>query len=200
MHGIASWSRTTSSLWEMSVADQVVSARYAEALLGAIEDPGQMDAVNEEILAIDAIVRANEQLKTFVEGPSVALEDKHALVNSVFAGRLTQLTLDYLHMLLDKHRIDHLAGIVKEFTRLVEARRNQIRVQVTTAVDLGADVMDRLKRALDVSLSKDCILETTVDSRVIGGVVAVVGDRIIDGSLRTALDELGKDLIETPLH
>ncbi len=89
---------------------------------------------------------------------------------------------------------------MKEFTRLVEARRNQVRVQVTTAVDLGADVMDRLKRALDVSLSKDCILETTVDSRVIGGVVAMVGDRVVDGSLRTALDELGKDLIATPLH
>ena len=182
------------------MADQVVSARYAEALIGAIEDPGQLDAVTEEIRAIDAIVRDNEQLKAFVEGPNVPLDDKHALVNKVFAGQLTQLTLDFLHMLLDKHRIDHLDGIVKEFTRLVEARRNQIRVQVTTAIDLGADTMERLKRALDVSLGKDCILETTVDSRVIGGVVTIVGDRVIDGSLRTALDDLRKDLVATPLR
>jgi len=184
----------------MSVADQVVSARYAEALIGAIEDPGQLDAVTEEILAVDAVVRDNEQLKAFVEGPNVPQEDKHGLVDKVFAGRVTQLTLDYLHMLLDKHRIDQLSGIVKEFTRLVEARRNQVRVQVTTAVDLGADVMDRLKRALDAGLGKDCILETTIDSRVIAGVVAMVGDRVVDGSLRTALDELGKDLIATPLQ
>ena len=73
-------------------------------------------------------------------------------------------------------------------------------MQVTTAVDLGADVMDRLKRALDTSLGKDCILETTVDNRIIGGVVAVVENQVIDGSLRTALDELGKDLIATPLQ
>jgi len=182
------------------VADQVVSARYAEALIGAIEDPGQLDAVNEEILAVAAVVRDNEQLKAFVEGPNVPQEDKHGLVDKVFAGRVTQLTLDYLHMLLDKHRIDQLSGIVKEFTRLVEARRNQVRVQVTTAVDLGADVMDRLKRALDAGLGKDCILETTIDSRVIAGVVAMVGDRVVDGSVRTALDELGKDLIATPLQ
>ena len=90
------------------MADQIVSARYAEALIGAIEDPGQLDAVTEEIRAIDAIVRDNEQLKAFVEGPNVPLDDKHALVNKVFTGKLTQLTLDYLHMLLDKHRIDHL--------------------------------------------------------------------------------------------
>jgi F-type H+-transporting ATPase subunit delta len=182
------------------VADRVVSARYAEALIGAIEEPGQLDTVTEEILAVDAIVRDNEQLKAFLEGPNVPTEDKHALVNKVFTGRLSQLTLDFLSMLLDKHRIDHLAQIVKEFTRLVEARRNQIRVKVFTAVDLGADVMERLKRALDTSLGKDCILETKVDSRVIGGVVTVVEDRVIDGSLRTALDELRKDLIAAPLQ
>ena len=99
------------------MADQVVSARYAEALIGAIEDPGQLDEVTEEILAVDAVVRGSEQLKAFVEGPNVPQEDKHSLVDKVFAGRVTQLTLDYLHMLLNKHRIDHLAGIVKEFTR-----------------------------------------------------------------------------------
>lgn len=182
------------------MADRVVSARYAEALIGAIEAPGQLDEVNEEILAIDAVMCENLQFKAFVEDPSVPLEDKHGLVDKVFTGRLSQLTLDYMHLLLNKHRIDHFGQIVKAFTRLVEERRNQLRVRVTTAVDLGADVMDRLKRALDSSLGKDCILDTTVDSRIIGGVVAVVGDRIIDGSLRTALDELGKDLIATPLN
>ena len=199
MPGIVSSSRTSSRIWETSVADQIVSARYAEALIGAIDDPGQLDEVNEEILAIDAIMRENARFTAFVEGPNVALVDKHGLVDKVFTGRLSQLTLDYLHLLLNKHRIDHFGGFVKEFTRLVEARRNQIRVRVTTAVDLGADVMDRLKRALDSSLGKDCILETTVDNRIIGGVVAVVENQVIDGSLRTALDELGKDLIATPL-
>ena len=181
------------------MADQVVSARYAEALAGAIDDPGQLDTVHEEILAIGQILAGNEQLRVFVEGPNVPQDDKHELVDKVFSGRVSSLTLDFLHMLLNKHRIDNFDGIVEQFTLLVEARRNQVRVKITTAVELGADVMDRLKRALDASLGKDCILEPTVDQRVIGGVVAVVGDRVVDGSLRTALDDLGKDLIATPL-
>ena len=117
MQSIGSWSRTTSSLWETSVADQVVSARYAEALIGAIEDPGQLDAVAEEMLAIAESVRAHDGLKAFLEGPNVPLDDKHALVDKVFAGRVTPVTLDFLHLLLDKHRADHFQGIVKEFTR-----------------------------------------------------------------------------------
>lgn len=182
------------------MADQVVSARYAEALIGAITEPGQLDAVHEEVLAIGAILRDNGQLRAFLEGPNIPLHEKQGLVRKVFAERVSTTTFDFLRMLLDKHRIDHFAGIVKEFTRLVEARRNQLRVQVTTAVEVGADVMDRLKRALDASLGKDCILVTTVDRRIIGGVVAIVGDRIIDGSIRTALEDLGKDLIDTPLQ
>jgi F-type H+-transporting ATPase subunit delta len=181
------------------VADQVVSARYAEALIGAVTEPGRLDAVHEEILAVGEIFRDNAQLRAFVEGPNVPLDDKRALVERIFSEQLSPVTLDFLRLLLDKHRIDHLPGIVKEFTRLVEQRRNQIRVQVTTAVQVDADVMDRLKRALDSSLGKDCILMTRVDPRIIGGVVAIVGDRIIDGSIRTALDDLGKDLIATPL-
>lgn len=182
------------------MADQVISARYAEALIGAVTEPGQLDTVHEELLAIGEILRENAQLVAFVEGPNVPLDDKHELVNRVFGERVLAITLDFLRLLLDKHRIDHFAGIVKEFTRLVEARRNQVRVRVTTAVEVGADVMDRLKRALDVSLGKDCILMTRVDRRIVGGVVAVVGDRVIDGSIRTALEDLGKDLIATPLQ
>lgn len=181
------------------MADQVVSARYAEALIGAITEPGQLDTVHEEILAIGSILRENEQLEAFLEGPSIPLQEKHELVKKIFAERVSTTTFDFLRLLLDKHRIDQFAGIVKEFTRLVEARRNQVRVQVTMAVEVGADVMDRLKRALDASLGKDCILMPTIDRRIIGGVVAIVGDRVIDGSLRTALEELGKDLIDTPL-
>jgi F-type H+-transporting ATPase subunit delta len=61
-------------------------------------------------------------------------------------------------------------------------------------------MQDRLKRALDVSTGKDCILEPRVDPRIIGGVVAVLGDRVIDGSLRSSLDELRKDLMSAPLQ
>lgn len=182
------------------MADQIVSGRYAEALIGAVTDPGQLETVHEEILALGSIFKDNEQLRAFVEGPSVSINAKHGLIDKVFKDRVSQLTLDFLHMLLNKHRIDQFDGIVAAFIRLVEARRNQVRVQITTAVDLGADVMDRLKRALDAGLGKDCILDTTVDRKVIGGVVAVVGDRVVDGSLRTALDDLGKSLIKTPLH
>lgn len=180
--------------------DQVVSSRYAEALMGAIGDPGALESVHEELLAISALVRDNAQLKAFLEGPSINEDDKHALVTKTFESRVHHLTLDFLHLLLHKHRIDCLGDITVEFQRLVEAKRGQVRVRLATAVEVPIDQLDRLKRALDVSIGKDCILETRIDPRVLGGVVAVVGDRVIDGSLRSALDELRKELLGAPLN
>lgn len=180
--------------------DQVVSSRYAEALMGAIGDPGTLETVHEELLAISQVVRDNAQLKAFLEGPSINEEHKHALVTKTFGERVHHLTHDFLHLLLHKHRINHLIDITNEFQRLVEARRDQVRVRLTSAVDIPADQLDRLKRALDVSVGKDCILETRIDERVLGGVVAVIGDRVIDGSLRSALDALRKELLSAPLN
>jgi F-type H+-transporting ATPase subunit delta len=182
------------------VPDQVVSSRYAEALMGAITDPGTLETVHEELSAIAGIVGENGQLRAFLEGPSIVEEHKHALVDKTFRDRVHHLTLDFLHLLLHKHRIDHLVDIAIEFGRLVEAKRNQVRVKVSTAVEVPIDQLDRLKRALDVSIGKDCILETRIDPRVLGGVVAVVGDRVIDGSLRSALDHLRKELMSAPLR
>jgi len=181
------------------VADRVAARRAAEALLASIADPGQLETVHENVSAVAGVVSDNLRLKTFLEGPSIAEADKHAIVEKVFGDKVDPTTRDFLRLLLDKHRIDHLADIAQEFQRLVEERRGQVRVRVTTAIPLPPDMADRLKRALDVSLGLDCILEPRVDARVVGGVVAVVGDRVIDGSIRTAFDEMRKELMGAPL-
>lgn len=182
------------------MADRVVAHRYAEALLGAVEGADRLDGVCDELQAIAALVDENAQLKAFLEGPNIVEAHKRDLVERTFGEKVEPETLDFLRLLLDKHRIDHLAEITEEFTRMVEARRNQMRVHVTTAIALPPDMQDRLKRALDAATDKDCLVQPRVDKRVIGGVVAVMGDRVIDGSLRTSLTELRKQLLAAPLQ
>ena len=182
------------------MADRVVAARYAEALFGVIDDVVRLDAVCAELQAIAALVDENTQLKAFLEGPNIVEQHKLDLVRRTFEGKVEHETLDFLQLLLDRHRIDHLADATEAFTRLVEERRNQVRVQVTTAIPLPADMHERLKRALDAAIDKDCLLETRVDQRVIGGVIAVIGDRVFDGSLRHHIGELRKQLKAAPLR
>jgi F-type H+-transporting ATPase subunit delta len=181
------------------VPDQVVSDRYAEALAGAIEEPGLLNEVCDEMMALAALVDENRELRAFLEGPNILDADKHALIDRTFGQRLSDITVDFLHLLLRKHRIDHLRGIAREFLRLVERRRNQIRIQIYTAFRMPEDMVDRLKRALDGTTGRDCILEPRVDARVLGGVVAVYEDQVIDGSLRSALDGIRRELMEATI-
>ena len=99
-----------------------------------------------------------------------------------------------------KHVVGGSIGGDLHFGAVAQELVNRLVAFVEVLGGVVSGSAELVKRALDASLGKDCILETTVDSRIIGGVVAVVGDRVVDGSLRTALDDLGKDLIGTPLQ
>lgn len=178
---------------------EVLASRYAEALAGAIDDSGVLEEVDQELRAVAQVVAGNQLFKTFLEGPNVGDEDKHALIAKIFGDKLHPLTLDFLKLLIDKHRADHLGVIADAFRELVQARRNQLRVHVTTAFDIPVDMADRLKRALDASTGKDCVLDAEVDSRIVGGVIVKLGDRVIDGSVKTALNEMRDQLMQADL-
>jgi F-type H+-transporting ATPase subunit delta len=177
------------------VPSEVVGLRYAEALISLIEDSSELDGVNQELKAVAEVVTDNFTFRTFLEAPNVRTEDKLALFEKVFGDKVHSLVMDYLKLLVHKDRIDHLGESAKQFQRLVEARRNQVRVKVVTAVPLPVDVADRLKRTLDGAISMDCILENKVDAKILGGVIVQLGDRVVDGSIRTGLDEMKKSLM-----
>ena len=67
---------------------------------------------------------------------------------------------------------------------------------ITTAIPLTVDAIDRLARSLEAKVSRECILEPKVDPSVLGGVVLHMGDYVVDGSVRTALDDLRKQLLK----
>jgi len=181
------------------VPSEVLATRYAEALAGAIDDNETLEQIDGELRAIAEVVGDNERFKVFIEGPNVRDEDKHALVARTFGDKVHPLMMDFLKLLIDKHRVDHLVATASAFRELVETRRNQLRVQVTTAFDIPVDMADRLKRALDASVGMDCILDSRIDKRIVGGVIVKLGDRVIDGSVKTALNEMRDKLMHADL-
>lgn len=173
--------------------------RYAEALLANVVDPPALDAVQQELTAIAALYRESDDLRNYLLDPSVSPEQRKKLLQSVFGGKVQPVLMHFMDLLLQKHRFKHLPTIAQAFDELVEERRGQARVQVLTAVALPEDQADRLKRTLDGVVGKDCILQTRVDPSIIGGAVAVRGDRVFDGSVRAQLTELRKQLMDAPL-
>ena len=77
---------------------------------------------------------------------------------------------------------------------MLDAHRGVVRAEVTTAVELGQEQIDRLARTLGEAVGADVVVGTRVDPEVIGGMVARVDDRLIDGSVRTRLQEMKREL------
>ena len=180
--------------------DRKVASRYAGALLATSRDAGVLDGVAESYAAVMAAVLEHPELRTFMDSPQVATQEKKDLIKAVFADRIEPVLLHFFYLLIDKNRIDHFRDIGEQFAEMVEEAQGIARAEVTTAVALPDDLATQLKAKLAGLTGKTVILEKKVDPAVIGGVCVTMGDKILDGTVRTNLDLLRKTLEKTQVR
>lgn len=174
--------------------DRKVATRYAGALLSSARKAGVLPGVAESYASLMDMHLGQTALRVFLDSPQVRTEEKKDLLKSVFGGKVEPLLLDFVFLLIDKNRIENFRDIGEEFALLVEQEQGVMRAKVTTAVALPADLEEKLKAKLSALTGKTMILEKRVDPAVIGGVKVVMGDKILDGTVRTNLDLLRKTL------
>ena len=174
--------------------DRGVAGRYARALVDAAKREGILLDVAESYAAVVQIVAENPALPTFLEVPQVAEDEKKQIIATLFGDRVEPLLVRFFHLLIDKNRIEHLQEIGEVFASLVETEQGIARAIVTTAVALPADLEERLIERLAALTGSQIVLRKKVDPAVIGGVCVTLGDRIIDGTVRSNLSELREHL------
>jgi F-type H+-transporting ATPase subunit delta len=171
---------------------QGVALKYARALFDEARVRGNLPRVTADMEALRNLGTEDRAFLDFLLSPEVATESKVAFVGAVFAARVDPVVADFLHLLVDKARIALLPEITAAFRRLVEEDQGILRARLHTAVPLAADQEARLKRDLDRLTGKQVLLEKTVDSSVLGGVIVHLGNRIIDRSLRRGLEKMAR--------
>jgi len=174
--------------------DRKVAARYAEALLRTAKPAGALAGCAESYAGVMEIMAANRELVVFLDSPQVREQEKKEVLQKVFGSRLEPVLLDFFNLLLDRNRIELLRDIGEVFAELVEADGGLVRARVVTAIALPADLETKLRDKLAQVTGKNVVLEKKVDPAVLGGVCVTLGDRIIDGTVRTNLDRLRKKL------
>ena len=177
-----------------------VARKYAQALFGAAGERGEVDRVAEDVTSLRALLAADPRLLRFLGSPDVTQERKEAFLADVLGERVTRLTREFLELLLTKGRIAILPAALARFEELLEAARGLVRVQAVTAVPLGPEARGRLVERLQHVTGRTVLLSESVDPGVLGGVVVQVGGKIIDGSVRSALQGLKARLLGAPLH
>ena len=180
--------------------DRKVATRYAEALLISAKADGVLTDVAESYAAVMDLVKDNQGLIIFMDSPQVRTEEKKELLQKVFGEKIEKVLLNFFFLLIDRNRIESARDIGEVFAEIVEEEMGVIRAQVTTAIDLPADLATSLQAKLAAFTGKKIILEPKTNPAVIGGVCVTLGDKVLDGTVRTNLDELSKALGEAQIR
>jgi F-type H+-transporting ATPase subunit delta len=169
--------------------------RYAQAVFQIAIEKNEIDKWRSELDSI-ALALNDPQLKAILEDPKIRFVSKSQLVNKCLPD-LSELAYNFAYLLIEKQRLHLLDQIVADFNRMADDYQGIGHARVITAIDLDSSDKDRLAKHLNSLTGKQVTVETDVDESIIGGFIARIGDRLLDGSTRARLEALKKKLVES---
>ena len=174
---------------------KLVSKVYGDALFEAAREDGRMDDMYEEVLELQKLLQANEELQKMMENPKVIREDKENVIETVFRGRISDEIVELMKLMIAKGRHSNIESVFDYFIGLVKEEKKIGIAYVTTAVELTDGQKDEIvRRLLETTRYESFEMNYAVDASLIGGMVIRIGDRVVDSSIKTMLYELSKSL------
>jgi F-type H+-transporting ATPase subunit delta len=166
------------------------SHAYAGALLVVARSEGSLEEVEDELFRFARVLETNDELRTTLTDAALPVSRRQQIVEDLLGGRANPITTALLSMVVGTGRARDLAAIVDELVRLSAAEGNKELAEVRSAIELTDDQKQRLAVALEAATGKKVELKVIIDPSVLGGLVAQVGDTVIDGSVKTRLQQL----------
>lgn len=179
---------------------QEVSRTYAQALFDSAKSKGLIDEAGEHLNDLRQYLAHDPALSNFLRSPRVLESDKRGLLRKAFASTMPRLLVEFLIVLVDKKRAVYLTEIIDEFIRLVEAENGIARATVITAKALEESDRQRLIEKLSAKTSMQVHIEEKVDTSIIGGVIVILHNEIIDGSVQHGLNLVREQLSKVRVH
>ncbi|MGH9135239.1 MAG: ATP synthase F1 subunit delta [Ilumatobacteraceae bacterium] len=163
---------------------------YARALFEVARAEGTLDEVEDELFRFARTYESSDALRDALTDEMVPAAKRQAVVEDLLGDKATPTTVHLVSMVVGSGRGRELPAIIDKLVQRASSSKNLALAEVRSAVPLTDDQQDRLKAALANATGKQVNLKVIVDPSVLGGIVATVGDTVIDGSVRTRVDQL----------
>jgi|SRR5215470_189176 len=177
-------------------AQEGTARRYAKALHLAATEAKVGEATGRELAALLEALQANRGALEILERPWIKPADRRAAALALAEkSGASKIVRDFVALVAERGRLDHLAAIVEAYRDLIDADLSRVRAQVRSRVALTDAEKTQLTQRLQAALGKQIILEDSVDEKLLGGFVAQVGSLILDGSLDGQLARMHERLV-----
>jgi ATP synthase F1 delta subunit len=172
-----------------------IAATYGSALFEVARDSDRIDAIGEELTALDGIFESEPEFFNLLCSPGIDAVGKKASLKTVLEGRVSKELLNFMFILTDKRRIGGFHAIVKAYHTLVNANLGISIGSIYSAVPLSDDRRKRLEEETGKLLKRNVRLDNLIDAELIGGVKIYIEGKLIDASVRKRLDTLKEQVM-----
>ncbi|MCB2222571.1 MAG: ATP synthase F1 subunit delta [Actinobacteria bacterium] len=163
---------------------------YAAAILEIARSEGELERVGDELYTIARAFESSADLRDVLTDRRVPLDRKLAVLGDLLEGKASPLSLGLVNFVVSVGRGADLPAIADRLAARAAGERDAAIAEVRSAIELDDETVARLAAALGEATGKKVEVKTVVDPSLLGGIVARVGDTVIDGSLRHRIEQL----------
>jgi F-type H+-transporting ATPase subunit delta len=163
---------------------------YADAMFEVARAEGSIGEVEDELFRFARALDGSDQLREALTDPHIPASRRQQIVEDLLGPRATPITTALISMVVGAGRGRDLPTIIDALVKKSAASHDKAVAEVRSAVDLTPDQRERLAAAIQRVTGKTVEVKVIIDPDVLGGVITTVGDTVIDGSVRTRLDQL----------
>lgn len=172
-----------------------LAARYANATYVAASKAGQLEQVEQELLALQNTAAKSAEFAAFLNNPLIPRDQKAADITKLTGGKFSPLTTNLLTTMAGNARLNELPKVANTFERLMQAKRGQVDAVLITAEKIS----DKEAKAIASAVMKGrggkgagVVMKTKVDPSILGGLQVQIGDEFLDLSVKSQVDEIAR--------
>ncbi len=173
-----------------------IANRYAKSLLDLCVERNEVDVVAQNMSELHATIRGSHELELMLSSPVIKGDLKWKVVVALFEKSMADITMKFIHLMIEKGRESFLKDVSKSFTELVRAHRNQVLAEVVTASPMNETSRQTILAAAQSLTTAQIEITERVDPSLIGGFVVRVADQQLDASIAQKIKQLKREFSE----
>ncbi|MDA8403806.1 MAG: ATP synthase F1 subunit delta [Desulfobacteraceae bacterium] len=172
-----------------------IARRYAKALILIGKEDGKAEIYREELNRIVGLMDREPMLEQSVGNPLYIAKGRRNVLQTVVKKlELSQIMSSFLLLLFDKGRIHFLRDVSNYYSIFADELKGIIRADLISATELSSESFEQIRDSLSKLTGKQVLLDTKLDASLIGGVITKIGDLVLDGSIKTQLQNMRESL------
>ncbi len=176
------------------MAKKFSARRYAQALFAVAQEKNKADALLSDLETVSQL-NQDKTVSSYLDNPAISFKSKETVLSGKMSG-IDSAVVNLVYMLLSNGRINKLPDVIEEYRQMVDSSKGIERAEVITAVPLDDKARQNISKRLGDMLEKKIVIQPeSTDPGLIGGIIVKVGGKLLDGSTRSALNILKKEII-----